>query len=196
MIFKNFITKLIVLLSNELNLSDLLPYEYNIFIFIKEMITYQSFLLKTESYLQISCDISFFIKKKEIDRLECLSKLYHHTRILKIETQLMKFNGKKIYKLNIFEQKYLFKYTFLYKKIIYLQFLNFVPSKIKKVINQSIKLFAKKSLYKNFYVFFKVLRKHKVSYFLKLNKFSKNKIYCAFCKKLKRLLSSNILFIV
>ncbi|AEA38791.1 hypothetical protein CPARA_1gp133 (nucleomorph) [Cryptomonas paramecium] len=196
MIFKNFITKLTILLSNESNLNNLLPYEYNILTFLKEMIAYQSFLLKMENYLCDSQNVLFVIKKREVDRIECLCKLYHYIRILKIETQLMKFNGKKIYKFNMFEKKYLFRYTFLYKKIIYLQCLNFVPNKIKKVINQNIKLFTKQSSCENFYVFFKILRKSKIFHFLKLNKFSKDKVYCALYEKLKRLLLSNILFVV
>jgi GINS complex subunit 4 len=204
MIFQNLVFKLTILLLNESNAPEILPYDENILIFSKELINYQKFLLAIEISISVFENIQSILKKMETDRIEYLIKTYHRIRLLKIEKSLNEFNKKdlKYNRLIIAEKKYLHSYISLCKKFVNAYFFNFIPNRIKNTVQYNIKIYNKQTaLIQNTYVFFRIIKIRdflgkNISIVTKQKIFNMNEIYCTRYKKIKRLIYSGIVFLL
>jgi hypothetical protein len=202
MYFQSPIIKFKILLLNELNSPELLPYGYQMVWFYQELINYQKILICIRLFYFKKENICSIIKQMELDRIEYLLKTYHRIRILKIETDLIKLNEKfiKYNRLNSDEKIYLTKYILLNKKFTKTAILNFIPVNVKNILRNNIILFNQKTIStKHFCVFFKILKKKK---FLKENilnitsLFFKNEIYSIEYKNIKKLVYSGIIVLL
>jgi hypothetical protein len=204
MILQNPILKFTILLLNELNSPELLMYNYEIIGFFKELINYQNFLISIENFFSNEENISSILKKMEIDRIEYLVKTYHRIRIWKIEAELNNSEKKnlKYNRLTIMEKKYMHEYILLCNKFTNLTFLNFIPVKIKKIVQYSLARFNNESSYNDdVYVFFKILNKQlfieeNILKTKKLNEYYENQVYCIRYKVIKKLIYSGIIFLM
>ena len=204
MFFQNPILKFTILLLNELNSPELLMYNYEIIGFFKELINYQNFLISIEYSFSNEENISFILKKMEIDRIEYLVKTYHRIRIWKIEAELNNSDKKtlKYNRLTTIEKKYLHEYISLCNKFINLTFSNFIPVKIKKIIQYSLALFNMEASHNDdAYVFFKILNKElfieeNILKTNNLNESYENQVYCIRYKIIKKLIYSGIIFLM
>ena len=202
MFFKNPIIKFNILVLNELNAPELLPYNYEIIYFFRELLNYQNILILIKSFYYKKENIWSIIKKMEIDRINYLVKTYHRIRIGKIENDLLK-SGKtfiKYNRLSIDEKNYIKKYILLCKKFTKSAFLDFFPIKIKNIIRNDMIVFNKKLKNKSStYVFFKVLKKKQ---FIEenvlniLSLFVKTLVYCIEYGKIKKLVYSGIVILL
>nr|UXY87666.1 hypothetical protein CcurKRNrm1_p136 [Cryptomonas curvata] len=202
MYFRSPIIKITILLLNELNSPELLPYSYEIIWFYRELINYQKILILIGLFHFKKENISSVIKKMEIDRIDYLLKTYHRVRIWKIEANLIGSNCKinNCTRLSSDEKIYLKRYILLNKKFIKATILDFTNIKMTKIFRNNLLCFDKKSnSVKQSYVFFKILKKKQFleeNIFNKTCLFYKNEIYSIEYEKVKKLVYSTIIVLL
>lgn len=198
---KNAVNKFQILLYNEENSPEILPYDYNTIFFFKETIFYQcNKFPKKKNFLEFF-DI---LKKIELDRIIYIIKTYHRIRIWKIEKNFcFDRTGINLFDLlNISEKKYARAYCFFFLKNLSKIFFIFCTCRIKSRLKVTARFFFK-NIKKNeeSYVFFRVLKK-KYSYFEQtllsaafISSFYQNDIYCMKFNHIRRLILSGIVFL-
>lgn len=194
------VQKFQILLYNEENSPEILPYDFNTIFFFKETVFYQyNKFSKKKKFLE------FFniLKKIELYRIIYILKAYHRIRIWKIEKNFcFDRNGLNLfYLLNISEKKYARAYCFFFLKNLSKIFFIFCTCRIKSRLKVTARFFFK-NIEKNevSYVFFRVLKKN--SYFEPtslttsfISSFYQNDIYCMKYNHIRRLILSGIVFL-
>jgi hypothetical protein len=193
-----------MVLSNEENISSLLPYNFNVVIFFKELIHYQDKSIYEKTFFPHNFSFFEILKKIEIERINYLLKNYHKIRIWKIEKNFgYNHNEKKIFNfLSQFEKNYARAYFFFFFKIIKGFFLSLNIIKLKKKLKLEKKIFFKNTInVLNFFVFFRVINKklfQKKNNFLfqSSSYFYESEIYCMKFNTVKRLIFAGTIFLL
>lgn len=193
----------LTLFSNEQNCLDILPYGFDIISFFKELIHLQKINLNKFSQKSYTNNFSILLKNLELHRTIFLLKSYHRIRIWKIEKNLIRFKKKNFLKnLSFSEKKYCQLYEFFFlKKMgeIFFQLFkfNFQRSLRLKCLNLNEKKFLKK----NYFVFFRVLKKKNfyeknILTISNPHAFYGNDIYCMKFVNIRSLILSRIIFLI
>lgn len=191
------ISVLIFSLINEQNSFELLYPNWSIIYFFKELLVYQENFLNIKKKRDSGC-ISTILKKIEMDRLKFVIKSYIRIRIWKLEDciiSLIKKYSKRTplcMEEEIFEISYKFLLKFYFKDLIFKQFYSRKP---RQIFEKSKEKYENIIIFKNDFVFFKVVKKKE---FIrknlldvdKPNIFYQNGIYCMQFKSIKHLLST------
>jgi hypothetical protein len=194
---------LLTLFSNEQNCLDILPYGFDIINFFKELVHLQK--ININRFFKKSCmnSLTILLKNLELQRIIFLLKSYHRIRIWKIEKNLIRLKKNDFFKfLSISEKKYCKLYEFFFlKKIgeIFLELFNFNFQRSLRL--KCLHLGEKSTVKKNYFIFFKVLKKKNFfeKNILKISNptvFYGNDIYCMKFVNIKSLVLSRIIFLI
>lgn len=202
--YTNMLHNLKILLLNELNAPELLPYGYDTVIFVKELINYQNILVSIQGLRYKISKLSQHLKRMEIDRFEYIIRTYHRIRILKIESGLVKLNGNhfKISRFIVPECRYFIFFIKLYKKYLNNFFLKFLSIKIKTLVQYDVKIFnRKKKIFPLEYVFFQISRRRNfnegyIALFGTKNISFESELFCTEYKRVKQLLYASLIFLL
>nr|UXY87177.1 DNA replication complex GINS protein sld5 [Cryptomonas sp.] len=204
MLFLNPVFRLITLLLNELNAPEILPYDYDILSFFRELVNYQRILVSMQNRFSVNEDIKSILKKMEIDRIDYIIRSYHRVRLSKLEINLSRTNNKTsgFKRLHLYEKSYFLEYTFLCKNFVNNCFLDFLPREVANIIKYNVAEFNhRQSVSRDSYVFFRVFQRKQ---FIDENIFGmKNEceliqknIYCIKFNYIKRLVYSGVVFLI
>ena len=194
---------LLTLFSNEQNSLDILPYGFDIVNFFKELIHLQKININRffkKSYMN---SFTILLKNIELQRIIFLLKSYHRVRIWKIEKNLIRFKRNDFFKfLSISEKKYCKLYEFFFLKKIGEIFLELFKFNFQRSLRlKYIHLSEKSSLKKNYFIFFKILKK-KIFFEKNILNISNptvfygNDVYCMKFVNVKSLVLSRIIFLI
>jgi len=191
------ISTLIFSLINEQNSFVLLYPNWSIIYFFKELLVYQeNFLNKTKK--GDPRGISTILKQIEMDRVKFLIKSYLRIRIWKLEDFIIssiKEYSKRTplcMEEEFFALSYKFLLKFYFENLLFKQFYSRKPGKIFETSKENYENII---IFKNDFVFFKVIKKKEfirknILNVDKPNIFYQNGIYCMQFKSIKHLLST------
>lgn len=191
------------LFSNEQNCLEILPYGFDIISFFKELIHFQRKNFNNLVLQKKSNNLSNFVKNLETERIIFILKSYHRLRIWKIEKYLLR--TKKCFKIKNLskgEKKYCQIYEFFFLKKIGQLFYGFFNYTHQRSLNlKSIFLKEEIWLKKNYFVFFKVLKKKNffqknILFVTNPNTFYGNDIYCMRFISVKILILSRVIYLI
>jgi hypothetical protein len=193
-----------ILMTNEKNSLEILPFNFNITIFFKELMQYNNNFFFEKKFYSNNKKFFILIKKVEIYRIKFLLKMYVRVRLWKIDRYFGLEKKKKIFfkYLNSTEKKYARAFNYFFYKTFGKFLENFLPLKIPKELNlKKIFFEKKKSKLINYYVFFKIVIKKKnfTQHYKKKNifiDFYSSHINCMKYKFIKKLLFSENIFLL
>mmetsp|Transcript_24053 Transcript_24053/g.48570 ORF Transcript_24053/g.48570 Transcript_24053/m.48570 type:complete len:205 (-) Transcript_24053:759-1373(-) len=200
LIFKS----LLILMQNEKNSPEILPYDFSLILFFWEIMSYQDNLIRNEITDINSINLSNTIKRIELDRLIYVLKSYHRYRIWKIEKTIDL--SCKIFSLNrlsfgekIFTRTYSRIIKTCQKKSLFCYLPEFLKLEKNKINYFNRAYIEKKN--QNLVVFFRVVNKKKFSLENILSVedprgFYKDAIYAMKYKSIRRLVFSGIIFLI
>jgi len=194
---------LLTLFSNEQNTLDILPYGFDIVNFFKELVHLQKINVNRffkKSYMN---SFTILLKNIELQRIIFLLKSYHRVRIWKIEKNLIRFKRNDFFKfLSISEKKYCKLYEFFFLKKIGEIFFELFKFNFQRSLRlKCIHFSEKSSLKKNYFIFFKILKK-KIFFEKNILNISNptvfygNDVYCMKFVNVKSLVLSRIIFLI
>mmetsp|Transcript_32747 Transcript_32747/g.50806 ORF Transcript_32747/g.50806 Transcript_32747/m.50806 type:complete len:203 (-) Transcript_32747:113-721(-) len=153
---------ILILLFNEKNAPEVLPYDYSLVHFFWEISSYQNNLLNCPVYSEKQSNFLIEIKKIELDRIIYILKTYHRYRIWKIEKEIDSRTRKTFFSHCSSEEKsYASIYKFITRSCYSQLFLDFVPEVLRKKGIENCQNCMPKKHRGHFFVFFRVLRKKK-----------------------------------
>mmetsp|Transcript_19375 Transcript_19375/g.30293 ORF Transcript_19375/g.30293 Transcript_19375/m.30293 type:complete len:206 (+) Transcript_19375:2217-2834(+) len=197
-----------IIVYNEKNSPELMPYNYQMIEFFKEILDYQSFLIHNSETISIrKKKLNNLIKRVELNRLHYILKSYFRCRFWKIEKL---FNlSKKEYHLfsrtSKQERIYFKNYCEISRNYLLSSlYLNIFPYSSENQGNLffNLNLFETESMDKNNnkYVFFKInkitARHKKIKNKLDGKYFQPNSVYCMTYNSVKHLAASNSVLIL
>jgi hypothetical protein len=196
--------KLKILITNEKNSLEILPFNFNIILFFKELIQYHKHFYYEKKMYSTNKQFLILIKKVEIYRIKFLLKMYARVRLWKIDRYFGLEKKKKLFfkYLNFIEKKYARAFNYFFFKTFGKFLENFLPLKIPNELNlRKIFFEKKKSDLSDYYVFFKIFIKKKnfKQNYRKKNifvNFYSSHINCMKFKFIKKLLFSENIFLL